>query len=228
LKRNIAVLAGVVVLMGALAASAVLTFRHRQQAIASQPQRVELSPADGSAMASDATAAPTGAGLMPDGSQDLRGKPAPNFSLKSLDGKTVSLSDYRGKAVLVNFWATWCAPCKIEIPWFIKLSQQYAPQGLVVIGVSAEDTPRDEVEKSVKTLGINYPVLLRGDKIGDQWGGLDGLPVSFYINRQGIIADQTVGLYSRDEVEAKIKKILGTPASATQITTASATATGKP
>jgi thiol-disulfide isomerase/thioredoxin len=195
--------------MAALLASAVLNYRHRQAQIAAQPQRMQLAPE-----APAAGSAGGASGTMPDGSPDLRGKPAPDFTLKDLNGKPVSLKDFRGKGVLVNFWATWCAPCKVEIPWFIALNQQYGPQGLVVLGLTAEDIPLDEVQKSVKELHIDYPVLQRADTIGKDWGGLDGLPMSFYIDRNGKIVDQTVGLYSRDEVEAKIKKILAAPASA--------------
>ncbi len=198
MKRNIAILAAVAVLIGALLSSAVLNYRHRQAQIAAAPQRMQLAP----------EAPATTAGTMPDGSPDLRGKAAPNFTLKDLNGKPVSLKDYRGKAVLMNFWATWCAPCKVEIPWFIALNKQYGPQGLVVLGLTAEDIPLDDVKKAASELHIDYPVLQRADTIGKDWGGLDGLPTSFYIDRNGTIVDQTVGLYSRDEVEAKIKKIL--------------------
>lgn len=208
MKRNYAILAGAFVCIALLLASAVLTYQHRRAAIASQPVHIDLGAPDGD---KTAAAAPGG---MPDGSPDFRGKQAPDFTLQTLDGKQVRLKDLRGKAVLVNFWATWCAPCKIEIPWFIKLYQQYQPQGFEILGVDAEDIPQAEAQKAAKALNINYPVLLRGDKIGDQWGGLDGLPTSFYIDRNGKIVDQTVGLYSRDEVEHNIEKILGAPGTA--------------
>jgi len=214
--------------MALLIASAVLNYRHRQAELAGQPQRIELVPADASAPATPAPVSampgesPARTGTMPDGSLDLRGRMAPNFTLKDIHGDKVTLSGLRGKAVLINFWATWCAPCKIEIPWFIRLYQQYQPQGLVILGVDAENAPQDEVTRSAKELGINYPVLLRGDTIGDQWGGLDGLPMSFYIDRDGKIVDQTVGLYSRDEVEARIRKILAAGPQLPQTQTAQA------
>jgi thiol-disulfide isomerase/thioredoxin len=228
LKRNIGILAGVAVCMALLFASAVLNYRHRQAELAVQAEHWELTP-EAATPATGDSPAQSANGMMPDGSPDLRGKNAPNFTLRDLDGKTVTLKDLRGKAVLINFWATWCAPCKIEIPWFVSLYQQYQSQGLVILGVDAEDAPVDEVKKSATEMGISYPVLLRGDTIGHQWGGLDGLPTSFYINRQGVIVDQTVGVYSHDEVEAKIKKMLG-PATANVAQNATATPAnpGKP
>jgi thiol-disulfide isomerase/thioredoxin len=216
-----------------LVTSAVLNYRGRSHRALDPSQQVELVPANPS-NSKDAPATPesskdpAAAGL-PDGTPDLRGKVAPNFALKDLSGKTVSLRDYRGKAVLVNFWATWCAPCKIEMPWFEKLAQQYGSQGFVILGVTAEDIPREEAEKSAKSLGVSYPILLRGDTIANDWGGLDGLPSSFYIDRQGVIVDETVGLYSRDEVEALVKKIIsqkpGAPASPAKQTAASGSTT---
>lgn len=209
MKRNIAILAGIAVCIALLFTSAVLTYKHRQAALAEQPQHIELTPAaPAPASTADAGAPENPSDMGPDGMADFRGKMAKNFTLKDLSGKDVSLKDFRGKAVLLNFWATWCAPCKIEIPWFAQFSQQYAGQGLEILGVTAEDIPQDEVAKAAKSLGINYPVLLRGDTISNDWGGLDGLPTSFFIDRQGKIVDQTVGLYSRDAMEAKIKKIL--------------------
>jgi thiol-disulfide isomerase/thioredoxin len=207
LKRNVLMLLLVAACAVLLVTSAVLNFRSRRQHSLDVSQEVQLIPKDAPA----ATAPPkdsTAASGLPDNTPDLRGKVAPNFTLKDLSGKNVSLKDYRGKAVLVNFWATWCAPCKVEMPWFEKLSQEYAGQGFVVLGVTAEDVPRDDAAKSAKSLGVSYPILLRGDTIANDWGGLDGLPSSFYINRQGVIVEETVGLYSKDEVEAIVKRIV--------------------
>src|SRR6476660_8687237 len=90
---------------------------------------------------------------------DLKGRPAPDFTLQSLDNKTVHLSDFRGKAVLLNFWATWCQPCKIEMPWFAELQRQYAGEGLQVVGIAMDDASPENIEKFAKDLGVNYPVL---------------------------------------------------------------------
>ena len=193
--------------MALLITSAVLTWRYRQAELAEQPPRVELIPANPAPAGSANSGEAATSSDAPPEDFNLRGKMAKDFTLKDFQGKDVSLKDFRGKPVLLNFWATWCAPCKIEIPWFTQFQQQYAPQGLEILGVTAEDIPQAEVEKSAKSLGINYTVLLRGDTVANDWGGLDGLPTSLYIDRDGKIVDQTIGLYSRDEVEAKIKKI---------------------
>jgi thiol-disulfide isomerase/thioredoxin len=95
---------------------------------------------------------------------------APDFTLESLDGKSVRLSDLRGKAVLLNFWATWCGPCKIETPWLVELQKQYGSQGLQVIGVAMDDSGKDEIAKFAKDMGVNYPVLLGKEAVGDDYG----------------------------------------------------------
>ena len=149
--------------------------------------------------------------------QPLKGKPAPGFTLVDLSGKKVSLADYKGRPLLLNFWATWCGPCKIEIPWMIKLRDQYKAQGFEVLGIESDNYDTDPkayasykagVEKSAQALGIDYPVLLGGDNISQPYGGLDGLPNSFYVDRKGIVTAQIVGLADRDEIEANIKKAI--------------------
>src|SRR5581483_9044173 len=85
---------------------------------------------------------------------------APDFTLETLDGKNVRLSELRGKAVLLNFWATWCGPCKIETPWLVELQKQYGSQGLQVIGIAMDDSGKDDIARFAKDMGVNYPVLL--------------------------------------------------------------------
>ncbi len=138
----------------------------------------------------------------------LQGQPAPDFSLASLDGKTLKLSDYRGKAVLLNFWATWCEPCKIEMPWFVQLQQQYGPQGLQVLGVAMDDTDPKEITAFTHKMGVNYPVVVGKEAVGDQYGGIPYLPSTFYIDRDGKVIDRVYGLVSRSEIEDDIKKAL--------------------
>src|SRR5690242_16222960 len=99
-----------------------------------------------------------------------KGKEAPDFVLKDLDGKKVKLSDYRGKAVLLNFWATWCPPCKVEMPWFVDLQKQYGNDGLVVLGVAMDDSEPGTIAKFANEMGVNYPVLLGTDKVSDDYG----------------------------------------------------------
>jgi peroxiredoxin len=149
-----------------------------------------------------------------EGLPDLRGKRAPEFSLHTTDGKKVSLSDYKGKAVLINFWATWCAPCKIEMPYLVTLRNQYAPQGFEILGVNADEpgTPRTKVAKFGQEQGLSYPLLLGDDAMERKYGGIEFLPTSFFVGRDGKVIAETAGLVSKDEVESSIKKALATGA----------------
>jgi peroxiredoxin len=139
----------------------------------------------------------------------LPGQPAPDFALMTLDGKTMKLSDFRGKAVLLNFWATWCEPCKIEMPWFIDLQKKYASQGLQVLGVAMDDAGPGEISSFAQKMGVNYPVLLGKEEVGAEYGGIEYLPSTFYINRDGKILDHVFGLVSKSEIETDIQKALG-------------------
>ncbi len=148
---------------------------------------------------------PAGGGLT---SGSVQGQPAPEFELDSIDGKKFRLADLKGKAVLLNFWATWCAPCKIEMPWFVELQKQYGPQGLQVVGVAMDADSPDEVKKFVAELGVNYPILLGNDKVGDLYGGIQGLPTTFYIGRDGKLVARALGLVSHREIEQNIQAAL--------------------
>lgn len=141
---------------------------------------------------------------------------APDFSLESLDGKNTRLSDFRGKAVLLNFWATWCGPCKIEMPWFVELQNQYASQGLQIVGVAMDDASKEDIAKFAKDMGVNYPILIGEEAVGDEYGGVPALPESFIIGRDGKIVDKILGLRGKAEIEDSIKKALNTRASTTQ------------
>ena len=101
------------------------------------------------------------------GTSKLQGQLAPDFALASLDGKTLKLSDYRGKAVLLNFWATWCEPCKIEMPWFVDLQKKYGPQGLQVVGIAMDDASPKEIGEFAQKMNVNYPVLVGKEAVGD-------------------------------------------------------------
>jgi peroxiredoxin len=139
---------------------------------------------------------------------NLQGKPAPEFSLQSLDGKTVHLSDFQGKGVLLNFWATWCQPCKIEMPWFAALQNQYGPQGFQIVGIAMDDASPEDIDKFAKDLGVNYPILVGKEEVGDAYGGVQFLPETFFIARDGKVIDKIFGLKSRSEFEDNIKRIL--------------------
>jgi len=141
---------------------------------------------------------------------NVQGAPAPDFTLVSLDGSKVTLSEFRGKAVLLNFWATWCPPCKVEMPWFAELQKQYASEGLVVLGVAMDDSQPDAIAKFASQMGVNYPVLLGTDKVSDDYGDVQFLPTTFYIGRDGAIVDKMTGLLERKDIENAVKKALAT------------------
>lgn len=142
---------------------------------------------------------------------DVKGKTAPDFTLKTLDGKSITLSDLRGKAVLLNFWATWCEPCKVEIPWFVDLQKQYGGQGLEIVGVAMDDNPSPQkIEAFTKQLGVNYTVLIGNDAVGDLYGGIENLPTTYYVGRDGKIVQRVVGLVGRKDTEEHIKTTLAT------------------
>jgi thiol-disulfide isomerase/thioredoxin len=139
---------------------------------------------------------------------DLKGKMAPNFELATLDGGKMRLSDLKGKAVVLDFWATWCVPCKIEMPWFVELQKQYGPEGLAIVGVAMDDASNEDIAKFAKELGVNYPILRGKEAVGEAYGGLPGLPTTFFIGRDGVIVSQDAGLVSRKQIENNIKAAL--------------------
>ena len=140
------------------------------------------------------------------------GKTAPDFELSTLDGKAAHLSDFRGKAVVLNFWATWCDPCKIEMPWLVDLQKQYGPQGLQIVGVAMDDSGKDEIQKFAQQMGVNYVILQGKNAVGDAYGA-QGYPTTVYIDRSGKVLNRILGLVSKSEIEDNIKKALaGTPA----------------
>ena len=143
----------------------------------------------------------------------MRGKRAPAFALTSLEGKKVSLADYKGRPVLVNFWATWCGPCKVEMPWFEDFRKQYAAQGFEILGLSDDaDAGKELIAKVAGKAGVSYPILLTDGKVQTAYGGMDVLPMSFYVDRNGVIVEQTAGLGSKDQIEANIKKTIASGA----------------
>ena len=136
-------------------------------------------------------------------------KPAPDFELKDSMGKTVRLSDYKGKVVLLNFWATWCGPCKIEIPWFVEFEQKHKDQGFAVLGVSMDEEGLEVVGPYLQETKVNYRVLLGTDSVAQLYGGVDSLPTSFLLDREGKIASVHVGLVSKSNYQNDIDQLLG-------------------
>ncbi|HEY2081280.1 MAG TPA: redoxin domain-containing protein [Verrucomicrobiae bacterium] len=135
-------------------------------------------------------------------------QPAPEWQFKTLDGKTIRSSDFKGKVVILDFWATWCPPCREEIPGFIALRQEYAKKGLVVIGVSEDQDGPDVVKKFMKELGMNYTVVMADDKTVKTFGEIEALPTTFIIDRNGQIVKQHVGGADKDDFEKEIKPLL--------------------
>lgn len=139
---------------------------------------------------------------------------APDFALKDSDGKLVHLADYRGKVVLLDFWATWCSPCKIEIPWFEEFQRQHQGKGFAVIGVSMDDEGWEVVKPFLDHLKVNYRILIGNDQTAALYGGIDALPTTFLIDREGKIAAVHVGLVDRKEFENGIEQLLEAPTNA--------------
>jgi cytochrome c biogenesis protein CcmG/thiol:disulfide interchange protein DsbE len=210
-RRNAFVLTAVFLILATFAWAGWANWEYRE--LAAERRAVQAS--------AQAELVPDAGGDAPEYKSPLIGKPAPAFTLENLNGKEVSLADYKGKPLLLNFWATWCGPCKIETPWLIELRNKYAAQGFEVLGV---DTEGDAVKMSdaagwakdkaaVQAFfgqeKVPYPILMGGDSIADPYGGLDALPVSFYVNRKGIVVAAQMGLRSESDMEADIRKALG-------------------
>jgi thiol-disulfide isomerase/thioredoxin len=138
----------------------------------------------------------------------LMGNVAPDFELPGLDGKSLKLSNLRGKAVLLNFWATYCGPCKIEMPWFVELQKEYGPQGFQIVGVAMDDASTEDIAKFAKEMGVNYPILLGKDAVAESYGGVSVLPTTFFLDRDGKLIAREFGLRSRSDFVDDIKKAL--------------------
>ena len=132
---------------------------------------------------------------------------APDFSITDLSGQTLELSRYRGKVVVLNFWATWCSPCRSEIPHFVDLQNKYGRDGLQIIGISLDDDP-ELVRAFYRQLRMNYPVAIGDAKLAEQYGGILGLPVSFLIGRDGRIYAKHIGETDVSLIEREIKSAL--------------------
>lgn len=136
------------------------------------------------------------------------GQAAPDFTLKDIHGNTFRMSDLKGKVVILNFWATWCAPCKVEIPWFIDMYNASKGQGLEVVGVAMDEEGLGVVKPFSEKYKMNYRVLLGNDNVATQFGGIYGLPTTFIIDREGQVREKHVGLVSRQVYEEAVKKLL--------------------
>ncbi|MFP5227204.1 MAG: TlpA family protein disulfide reductase [Acidobacteriota bacterium] len=217
MKRNLLVLGAMATALVLMIAAGIVNFENRRKAEQARMRGPELTlvPDNGGGAAAQA---------MPDDMDNasaLDGKMAPGFTLADLNGNKVSLASFKGRPLVVDFWATWCEPCKAEIPWFEKLHEQYAAQGLEILGVSTDDLDRDDPAKMftqkrdiadfVAKMHMNYPVLLGEDAVEDKWG-IDATPTTFFIDRNGKIVASSIGLAPRDVIEADIQKAIGTGA----------------
>lgn len=137
----------------------------------------------------------------------LTGSAAPEFKLVGTDGKQVKLSDFKGKVVIVDFWATWCPPCRKGIPDLISLQKEF-PKDVVVVGISLDTETKSDVVPFMQKIGINYPVAYGNEEVVQQYGGVEAIPTSFVIDRKGNIVDKHVGLVSKDEYTTVIKRII--------------------
>ena len=141
----------------------------------------------------------------------------PDVTFKNLEGQDVALARFKGKVVVVNFWATWCEPCQTEIPWMIGFQQKYADRGFTLLGVAMDDEGKSIVEPYVEktqfdvdghSMTMNYPIVLGNDDLASKFGGLIGLPTTIVITRDGKIHKRFIGIVSHDELEKEIKALL--------------------
>ena len=146
------------------------------------------------------------------------GMPAPDVTLKDLNGSETSLAQYKGKVVLVNFWATWCDPCRVEIPWLIEMQEKYGSKGFTVLGVAMDDEGKSVVQPFVNKerfdvngtkSPMNYPIVIGNDATADKFGGLLGYPTSVLIGRDGKQIKRITGLISEEEISKSIESQLG-------------------
>lgn len=137
------------------------------------------------------------------------GSNAPDWRLRTLDGRTRTLAQFKGRAVVLNFWATWCAPCRMETKWLSEFYAKYRPQGLEVLGVSMDEpSDRAEVARFAKFYDVSYAILVHGQSIADRYGGIQYLPQTFFIDRTGRIVNVTRGIRHKETLEADIRGIL--------------------
>ena len=175
--------------------------RHRQM-VMQKAQQAELTPADSSSASADSADDPM--------AKKLVGQAAPSFTLVDLSGKKVSLADYKGHPVVLNFWATYCGPCKLEMPWFQDLQNKYKDKGLVVLGLDQDDGMAvKEVAEASKRVGVTYPILMPDDAVSKSYQLSDYIPETFYVDKSGKVVDQTIGAHSKNELEADIQKAIG-------------------
>lgn len=138
----------------------------------------------------------------------MAGKPAPTWELKKLDGTVLKSADLAGKVVIVDFWATWCPPCRAEIPGFVTLQKKYADKGVVFVGMSVDQGGVGVVKKFAEANHMNYPIVLADEGVVNAFGGIEAIPSTFVINRKGEIVKMFVGYDSPEKFESVIQPLL--------------------
>jgi peroxiredoxin len=133
---------------------------------------------------------------------------APDFTLKDVNGKNVKLSDFKGKIVILNFWATWCGPCRKEIPDFIQLQKEYGKEGLQFIGIALDQEGMERVRPFAEKYNISYPILIGNNDIADKYGGMNAIPVTFLIDRKGMIRNHYIGMRQKADLESMALALL--------------------
>lgn len=149
-----------------------------------------------------------------------------DFTVRDLEGNVVRTADLQGKAVILNFWATWCPPCRAEIPDFIDLQKKYGPQGLRIVGIAMDDAGRDAVAQFVRQNGINYPVAMPNEEIARRYGTINVLPTTYYIGRDGQVVQLVTGLIGREQMESNVQAALATRIATAPPATNGSTRTG--
>lgn len=147
----------------------------------------------------------TGDAASPNGTEWMaEGDPAPDFELSTLDGDTFRLADYTGRVVVLNFWATWCAPCRVEIPDLIDMQTEFGADVVRFVGISVDHQGKDVVSSFVDEVGVNYPVVIDDRSVSEKYGGIYALPMTFVIDHEGTIRWRKAGLVRKDELEPAI------------------------
>lgn len=141
------------------------------------------------------------------------GSPAPGWKLRTVEGKELSSNDFAGKVVVLDFWATWCPPCRAEIPGFVGLYKKYEKDGLVIVGISVDQGGAAVVKKFIAENKINYQIVLADGDVADAFGGIEGIPTTFVIDRSGKIQFKEVGFVEAADFEKKIQPLLKQPKS---------------
>jgi thiol-disulfide isomerase/thioredoxin len=132
---------------------------------------------------------------------------APAFALRDLEGKTFKLSELRGKPVVLDFWATWCGPCRASMPHLSALQERYAPQGLVVLGLSLDDLPPPQVRRFADRLGVRFRLAMADEQVMDAYGPIRSIPTTFFISRKGEVVRRVVGYIDRETMEADVREL---------------------